>query len=142
MRWPRFLRSVYVDANDISHRPAAATIARNDQTQCLLWQWGAVFAVSNLNRLACKLRCDFGEGDDGHVSVRAGDANGEVNLLSRFRGIDRAGINKDVPKERATPLVLLLAVTRHETHALSKVGQPCNSLRRERASGRAGNLYE
>ena len=75
-------------------------------------QRGAVEVIGDLNLSASELRCDLGKGDDSDVSVRAGDTDSKVHLIGRLRGIDHAGINENVPKKRASPLVLLLNPSR------------------------------
>ena len=134
--------SVYVDANDISHRPTATALSGDDQAQRPGRKDRAIHSVCNLNRPACELRGDLGEGDDSDVSVRAGDTDSKVHLIGRLRGIDHAGINKNVPKKRASPLVLLLTTTRHEADALSEGRQLGDTLGRSRSRGRPGALYE
>jgi hypothetical protein len=63
--------SIDVDADDISHRPAAAPIARDDESKGVIRNRRAVHVVGDLNRPARKLRGNLGERDDGGVSVGA-----------------------------------------------------------------------
>ena len=107
--------SIDIDANEVAHRSATAAIARNDQTQRLTWQRGAVHVVGDLNRSASELRGDLGEGDDGDVSVVG------------FAGSAKAGINEHVPK-RASPFVLLLITSSQESDAVSESRQVGDTL--------------
>jgi hypothetical protein len=134
--------SIDIDANYIAHRSATAAIARYDQTQCVTRQRGAVHVVRDLNLSASELRGDLCEGNHGNVSVRAGNTDSKVHLIGRLRGIDRPGINENVPKKRASPVALLLATTRHEADALSEARQLGDSFEGNRSRGRPGALYE
>src|SRR5580700_819974 len=103
-------RSVDVDPDDVPHRSAAASIAGDDETQCMIRKQGAVHVIGELNWSAGKLRCKFGESDNRGVAVRAGDPDRKTNLLSGLGRIDCAGGDKNIPKQRPGPFALLLAM--------------------------------
>jgi molybdopterin-binding protein len=89
--------SVDVNSNDVSHRPAATSIAGNDETQRVVRKQCAVHVVGELNRVARKLWSDLGEGDDRTVAVRTGDPGRKASLLARLYGFDCAGSDKYIP---------------------------------------------
>ena len=65
-----------------------------------------------------------------------------MNLLGGLRRIDRAGRNKDIPKQGAGPFVLLLALTGHESDTLGEMRERREALVGDRPRRLAAALHE